>query len=401
MADDDLVFTYKVKDKEIKKTLKASERKSSREAIGIWKVDSKAWKVYGTTNKYQALSDDYRRAAVAAGLPMGDPSFQQGKVKDGKKAETQGFVLITQWMEGTNFQKTSSSFKAALTKEKLSKDKTTNDYKRTKSGCDAANTVGLKDCQGFIKPGINEPLRFIDIHTSWNPQTSKFGHIHDYAMADDDLVFTYKVNDKEVKKTLKASERKSSREAIGIWKVDSKAWKVYGTTNKYEALSDDYRRADVVAGLPMGHHEFKQGKVKDGQKTQTEGFVLITDWMEGTNFQKTSSSFKAALTKEKLSKDKTTDDYKRCAGFLHLISSHLIICPPYLNLSYVDAFYHRTGSGCDAANTVGLKDCQGFIKPGINEPLRFIDIHTSWNSQTKKFGHSGLAAELVEVITAW
>ncbi|KAI0697585.1 hypothetical protein BC835DRAFT_1413621 [Cytidiella melzeri] len=172
---DDVVFTYTSGGKEIKTTLKGSERYNSREAIGIWKVNSKAWKVYGTTKQYQALSDDYRRADVAAGLPMGNPSFQLGTVKVGNKTETQGFILITQWMEGTNFQKSASSFEAALAKEKLSKDTTTNDYKRTKGGCDAANKVGLRDPQGFVKPGIYEPLRFIDIHTSWDPVLNVFG----------------------------------------------------------------------------------------------------------------------------------------------------------------------------------------------------------------------------------
>lgn len=127
---DDVVFTYKSGGKEKKQVLKWADRKSSREAVGIWHVGSKAWKVFATTKEYQTFSDDYRRAAVAAGLPMGDPAFQQGTVKQGSKAQSEGFVLITQWMDGTNFQKTASSFKSALTKEKVSKDKGNTDYKR-------------------------------------------------------------------------------------------------------------------------------------------------------------------------------------------------------------------------------------------------------------------------------
>ena len=131
MADNnDVTFTYKSGGKDIKKTLKWADRFSSREALGIWKVESKAWKVYSTTKEYQSLSDDYRRAAVAAGLPMGDPAFQQGKVQQGTKPQSEGFVLVTQWMDGTNFQKNASSFKAALTKENVSKDSKSTDYKR-------------------------------------------------------------------------------------------------------------------------------------------------------------------------------------------------------------------------------------------------------------------------------
>ena len=62
---------------------------------------------------------------------------------------------------------------------------------------------------------------------------------------------------------------------------------------------------------------------------------------------------------------------------------------------------HRIKGGCDAANKVGLQDCQGFVKPGITEPVRFIDVHTSWNEKTQKFGHSEQAAGLVEVIDKW
>lgn len=61
----------------------------------------------------------------------------------------------------------------------------------------------------------------------------------------------------------------------------------------------------------------------------------------------------------------------------------------------------RTKGGCDAANVVGLKDCQGFVKAGIREPLRFIDVHTSWNQRTKKFDHSEEAQALVDVIDTW
>ncbi|OCH83723.1 hypothetical protein OBBRIDRAFT_872009 [Obba rivulosa] len=172
----DVTFTYKSGGKHVTKTLKAADKISSREALGLWKVDGKAWKVYATTKQLQALSDDYTRASQAAALPMGDPKFQQGSVKQGTKPASEGFVLITQWMDGTNFQKTIQSFKTALTRQNISHNKTSEEYKRITRGCNAANQVGLKDCQGFIKSGIAQPLRFIDIHTSWNPSTHTFGH---------------------------------------------------------------------------------------------------------------------------------------------------------------------------------------------------------------------------------
>ncbi|KAI0724977.1 hypothetical protein C8Q72DRAFT_786381 [Fomitopsis betulina] len=158
-------------------TLSATKKISSREAVGLWIVGNSIWKVYATTSQLAKIDADYTRAQVDAGLPVGSPapSFQQGLVKQGTRPVTQGFVLIAQLMDGTNFQKTNASFKSALTKENVSHDKTSTDYQRITAGCNAANKVGLQDCQGYVKPGNHEPIRFVDIHTSWNPQTKHYG----------------------------------------------------------------------------------------------------------------------------------------------------------------------------------------------------------------------------------
>ncbi|KLO12975.1 hypothetical protein SCHPADRAFT_890369 [Schizopora paradoxa] len=162
--------------------LKASEASSSREAVGVWRVKGKVWKVFsyaekdnGKTQIMKDLEDDYYRASNE-GLPMGSPTFQRGKVQIGKAIATDGFVLITDDMVGTNFQKTNSSFIAALTKEKVPKNKDDADYKKILAGCNAAMKVGLKDCQGFIKTGIYEPLRFIDVHTGWNKSKGSYDY---------------------------------------------------------------------------------------------------------------------------------------------------------------------------------------------------------------------------------
>ncbi|EPS94957.1 hypothetical protein FOMPIDRAFT_1062930 [Fomitopsis schrenkii] len=174
---DDVVFTWTSGGKQQTQKLLGKDKHASREAVGLWQVGSRGWKVYATTSQLSKIDADYTRAQVDAGLPVGTPApaFQQGSVKQGTKPATDGFVLIAQWMDGTNFQKTAASFKSALTKERVSKDKNSTDYKRITAGCNAAKKVGLQDCQGFVKPGISEPVRFIDVHTSWNPQTGKYG----------------------------------------------------------------------------------------------------------------------------------------------------------------------------------------------------------------------------------
>ena len=132
-----------------------------------------------------------------------------------------------------------------------------------------------------------------------------------------DIIFTYKSGGQTIQKTLRNADKIPSREALGLWKVDGKAWKVYGTTKEYNKLSQDYRRADVAAGLPMGNPSFQQGTVKQGTKPASEGFALITQWMEGTNFQKTVKSFETALTREKISHDRNSNDWKRCVTVVY------------------------------------------------------------------------------------
>ena len=52
-----------------------------------------------------------------------------------------------------------------------------------------------------------------------------------------------------------------------------------------------------------------------------------------------------------------------------------------------------------AMSYVGLRDPQGFLElnEGAYEPLRLIDVHTSWNAVTGRYGTSGVADEILEV----
>jgi len=88
-----------------------------------------------------------------------------------------------------------------------------------------------------------------------------------------DVVFTYHTpTGGKVVRRLKQADKISSREALGLWKVDNKAWKVYVSRSQLEELNQDYRRADVVAGLPMGSPAFITGKVKEGTKPEKDGW---------------------------------------------------------------------------------------------------------------------------------
>lgn len=209
-----------------------------------------------------------------------------------------------------------------------------------------------------------------------------------------DVVFTYISGGKKQTRVLHAHDKMSSREAIGLWKVDNCAWKVYATTSQLDALTDDYTHAQVDGGLPVGTPapSFQVGTVKQGEKTETHGFVLIAQWMSGTNFQKTAAKFRSALAKEDVPKKKDSQDYDRFdpSSMMQGVARTAELMP-----------LHRIVKGCAGANEVGLRDCQGYIKTGISEPIRFVDVHTSWNPQTRKYGHSGQAQQLVDTIAAW
>jgi len=178
----DVTFKYKSGGKDVTKLFKWADRKESRETpeYGVWKLEDKAWKIYARkidtkkgTDNLTDLSADYRRAEVDGGLPVGKPQWQEGDVTKGSKTE-KGFALVTEWMTGYNFQKDIKPLSAGLKAQNISHVKTSADYTRIKKGCEGAKTVGLTDCQGFVQAGISEPIKFIDIHTSWNPATKTY-----------------------------------------------------------------------------------------------------------------------------------------------------------------------------------------------------------------------------------
>lgn len=134
----------------------------------------------------------------------------------------------------------------------------------------------------------------------------------------ENVVFTYTSNGQQQTRTLLAADRIPSREALGLWQVGNRGWKVYATTAQLAAISADYTRAQVDAGLPVGTPPpaFQQGTVRQGTRPPTQGFVLIAQWMDGTNFQKTAASFRSALTRENVPRDRNSTDHRRCARLL-------------------------------------------------------------------------------------
>jgi hypothetical protein len=101
------------------------------DSIGVWKDGSSAWKLYPKQANFTRISGYYHEAGVN-GLPMGDPSFREGSIQQGKDRATNGFALVTRWLDGIefNFHKPPKPFNAALRDEKISHSKGSTQYKR-------------------------------------------------------------------------------------------------------------------------------------------------------------------------------------------------------------------------------------------------------------------------------
>jgi len=132
-------------------------------------------------------------------------------------------------------------------------------------------------------------------------------------MAQPDVIVKYARGGQLLTKKLLGRDKIPSREALGLWKVDNnKAWKVYRTRNQFNKLSEDYLRADTVAALPMGNPFFITAKIQVGTAAPTDGFVLGTDWMDGTSFLKGNvRPFSGALQAQNIPRNAQDEIYIR------------------------------------------------------------------------------------------
>jgi hypothetical protein len=101
------------------------------DSIGVWRDGSSAWKLYPKHDHFMTVSTHYQQAAVH-GLPMGDPGFREGSVQQGTDKATNGFALVTRWLEGQefNFHTPPKPFKVALRDQKISNSRSSTQYKR-------------------------------------------------------------------------------------------------------------------------------------------------------------------------------------------------------------------------------------------------------------------------------
>lgn len=87
-------------------------------------------------------------------------------------------------------------------------------------------------------------------------------------------------------KNMPFADHLRSREAVGVWIIDNKVWKIYSTKNQLASLLKALKAADFVA-LPVGDYAVIMGEVTDhrGDRPKTtQGFALITPRFTGRHF---------------------------------------------------------------------------------------------------------------------
>ncbi|GJJ11391.1 hypothetical protein Clacol_005624 [Clathrus columnatus] len=142
--------------------------KSSRESLGIWFLNGRAWKIVANGSTFVRVNDDYNTARDQ-GLPIGNPVVvERGTVRytreGGRELTSQGFVVVAPQFTGEFFQG-ATAFKSALNRVGLTK--ASPEYPRLVRDCTTARRLGLQDCQGFFRrlsTGVTEPINFTDIH---------------------------------------------------------------------------------------------------------------------------------------------------------------------------------------------------------------------------------------------
>ena len=173
--------------------------------------------------------------------------------------------------------------------------------------------------------------------------------------------------------------------SIGVWRAGNRAWKLFSKTTSLEKNRRFYETARDRR-LPIGTPTptFQQGTVKQGTQRATQGYALISQWLEGKefNFQTSQGAFRKALENQNISHSRGSPQYQRYALISILFSFSLSAS--------------RILAACNVANEVHLIDVQGKVNgaAGVGEPLAFFDINLAAT-------HSEQAVVLVEVITAW
>ncbi|KAK2467690.1 hypothetical protein APHAL10511_000284 [Amanita phalloides] len=164
-----VVFTYEGG----QRTFVTQPHHGGGQGLGVWQDGNQAWKIFpdvGKADKTFKKVTGYYTTAYGAKLPMGGQPFcPRGTVKQGGDKATNGFAVVTGWLEGTefNFHRIGKKpFKTALTTENVSHSESSQQFKTIMAACEIARDLPLNDVQGKVngRAGVSEPIAFFDIN---------------------------------------------------------------------------------------------------------------------------------------------------------------------------------------------------------------------------------------------
>jgi hypothetical protein len=140
----------------------------SREALGVWRRDRQAFKLFGTTNQYGRITNDIR-IAIANDLPYAGASAAEGLVytyENPTYRTLQGFAVIATWYDPPwTFFDGQGSWRPRF--ETIVRGATHNAQRGMQTAFRTAVRLRLSDPQGFIDPttqSASNCIQFIDIH---------------------------------------------------------------------------------------------------------------------------------------------------------------------------------------------------------------------------------------------
>ncbi|KAK1230840.1 hypothetical protein PQX77_006058 [Marasmius sp. AFHP31] len=144
-------------------------QQTSREGLGVWRKTTQAYKLFGTTNQFNRVTQDIQ-TAKNNGLPYAGASTAQGLVYTYESPPAfrtlTGFAVIATWYEQPTwrFFDGQGNWKPAF--RDILRVATHNALLGIQRSLQLAVRLKLSDPQGFINPSTQatNSIQFIDIH---------------------------------------------------------------------------------------------------------------------------------------------------------------------------------------------------------------------------------------------
>ena len=137
----------------------------SREAIGMYRKDTKIYKIYNNNDGARRLEEQWVTADRDWGLPTPNIRFFHASYRDDvRPLPRDAKVLEMKAVDTTNFFQMSHGGEARL-RGWITPLRDKEVLKRIKRALTAAKNCGIMDPQGFYLAGNSNPIQFIDIHT--------------------------------------------------------------------------------------------------------------------------------------------------------------------------------------------------------------------------------------------